>query len=110
MKRKEKPAFLERINAELEKNLENENYDITTLCEALYLSRMHLHRKLKDKTGLSTSQYVRAYKLQRAKELMKDSDLSISEVAYRVGFKSASYFTQMFVKEFGMSPTEFKRR
>ncbi|MEN0045895.1 MAG: helix-turn-helix transcriptional regulator [Bacteroidota bacterium] len=110
MKRKEIPTLLDRIQAELAANLADEDYDITALCKALHLSRMHLHRKLKALTGKSTSAFINTYKLNAAQALLKDSDLAVSEIAYRVGYKTPSYFTQMFVKEFGLSPSEFRKQ
>ncbi|MEM9888066.1 MAG: ATP-binding protein [Bacteroidota bacterium] len=107
--KKGEESFLYRVQSTLETNLDREDFDVKALCEALHLSRMHLHRKLKALTGQSTTQYMLALRLERAKDLLKTTDLSISEIAYRVGFKSQSYFSQVFVREVGRSPSVWRK-
>lgn len=109
MKRKEEISFLNRIQSELEANLDNENYGIKALCGSLNLSRMHLHRKVKKITGKTTLQYIHFYRLERAKDLLQQSKLSISEVAYQTGFKSPSHFSQVFSRVIGISPSKWRR-
>ncbi|MEN0051513.1 MAG: ATP-binding protein, partial [Bacteroidota bacterium] len=107
--KKGEESFLYRVQSTLEANLGEENFDIKALCEALHLSRMHLHRKLKALTGQSTTQYMLALRLERAKDLLKTTDLSISEITYRVGFKSQSHFSQAFAREIGQSPSVWRK-
>lgn len=86
-------------------HLEEEEFSVDDLARAIHLSRSQLHRKIKALTGQSTSIYIRLIRLQQAKVLLATGQLSISEVAYQVGFKSPAYFSQMFKKTFGESPS-----
>lgn len=100
--------FLGRLQKIVLTNIDSENFGIKELCRAMHLSRTQLHRKLKSLTGKSTSIVIREIRLQKAKELLIMTDLSISEVAYEVGFTNSSYFTQMFVDTYGVPPSDFK--
>lgn len=98
-------AFLVKAEGVILEHLEEEDFSVDTLADAICLSRSQVHRKIKALTGQSTSIYIRLIRLQKAKELLTSEDLTISEVAYRVGFKSPVYFSQIFKKTFGESPT-----
>ncbi len=93
-----KDPFLQRINQILEENLSDDQFKINDLCNKLSLSRMQVHRKVVTATGPSTSKYVRRYRLRVAAKLLRTSDVSITEIAYRVGFKELTYFTRLFRK------------
>ena len=101
--------FLKKIESILLENLEDENFSSEELACQLFLSRSQVHRKIKALTGMSTSIYIRFIRLQKAKELLASNDLSISEIAYQVGFKSPVYFSQVFKEMFGMSPSESRK-
>ena len=73
------------------------------------MSRSQLHRKLKALTGQSASVFIRTIRLEKAKELLRNTDLNISEVAYEVGFRTALYFTQTFTEEMGVAPSVFRK-
>ncbi|MCX6743793.1 MAG: ATP-binding protein, partial [Candidatus Parcubacteria bacterium] len=100
--------FLQKITTALDKNYHNENYSIIHLCQDVSVSRAQLHRKLIALTGKSTSDLIRHYRLKKAKELLVTSDITISEIAYQVGFKDPNYFTKSFSKEYGLTPTNFR--
>lgn len=85
-----------------------QNLDVTFLCRELAISRTQLHRKVKALTDLSTTELVKKIKLEKARELLKKTDLTISEIAYDTGFSSPSYFSKMFTKEYAISPTQFR--
>ncbi len=99
-------VFLSEINQILARNLEDENFDVMMLCHNLGMSRSQLHRKLKAITNCSAGQYIRLFRLNHAKQLLETTDLNISEVAYRVGFKHPGNFSVAFKNEFGASPSE----
>lgn len=101
-------SFIKLINQTLETHLSDENFGIAELCKILNISRAQLHRKLKKLTGLSTSHYIRSLRLHFAKELLDKSELNISEVAFNVGFSSATYFSKAFKAEFGFAPREMR--
>jgi signal transduction histidine kinase/DNA-binding response OmpR family regulator len=102
-------SFLHRTNELIKENISNEDFGITQLCRALGMSRSQIHRKIKALTSLSTSIYIRTIRLYKAKELLKTTDLNISEVAYEVGFKDPNYFTHTFVEEFDISPSATRK-
>ena len=98
--------FTDKVDQVLFDCMDQEDFRIKCLCEKLCMSRMQLHRKLKTLTGLSTSTYIRKLKLKRALILLETTNLTISQIAYELGFKDPSYFTRVFVKEFRTSPTQ----
>ncbi|MEM9834233.1 MAG: tetratricopeptide repeat protein [Bacteroidota bacterium] len=100
-------AFMAKLRREIEENLDNSDFGITALCTAMGMSRSQLHLKIKALTDRSTSHFIRGIRLQRAKALLEQSDLNISEVAYEVGFQDPAYFSRTFTQEFGVSPTSF---
>lgn len=101
--------FLLTLRSLVEDELENPQLSIEDICKRMAMSRTTLHKKLVALTGMSTSIYVRALRLSRAKDLLHSSNLTISEIAYQVGFEDPKYFSRVFSDEFGVSPTTFRR-
>ena len=91
-------------------NLKNEQFGVEDLAAKYGLSRSQLHKKLKKSIGKSVSQFIREVRLEEAMKLLIDSDLTVSEVAYDVGFSSPTYFSTCFKEYFGYSPAESKIR
>lgn len=100
-------AFLTQLNAEIEKHLSDEQFNVESLVDIFKISRSNFQRKLKAISGTSPGDYVRNYRLKRACTLLIESDYRINEVAFLVGFSSASYFTKAFIKAFNLTPKEF---
>ncbi len=100
--------FFERLNESIHKNLGDENYDIQKLCDDVGMSKSQLYRKFKALTNDSAARYIRKQRMKRAKELLQNSDLNITEIGYEVGMKSLSSFSQLFKEEFGYSPRDFQ--
>ncbi len=101
--------FIKRIREEIEANLDDEFFGIQELCRAIGMSRAQLHRKLKALTGKSTSIFVRSIRLHKAKPILLNTDLNISQVAFEVGFSDPKYFSRTFNEEFGMTPKVFRK-
>ena len=101
-------AFLQKLRETVEKNISKEDFGIFEACRSLRISRTQLHRKLKAVTGKSTSHYIRSLRLHKARELLQNSKLNVSEVAFEVGFNSLSYFSRSFKEEFGVNPNEMR--
>ena len=99
-------SFLNLVQTTLETHLSDENFGIAELCELLNISRTQLHRKLKKLTGLSTSHYIRSLRLEIAKSLLESSQLNVSEVAFKVGFSSPTYFSKVFKIQYGRAPSD----
>ena len=72
-----------RLRAEVDKNLQNEQFGVTQLSECVNMSRSNLHRKLQEATGQSISQFIREYRLERALEILQNEGVSVSEAALR---------------------------
>ncbi|MFD2724624.1 helix-turn-helix domain-containing protein [Hyunsoonleella rubra] len=103
-------AFLKKVEDVIEANLENEQFGVNELSDALGVSRSKLHRKLNAFTGKSTSQFIREYRLEKAMVLLQDNEATASEIAFRVGFSSPTYFNTRFSEYFGYPPGEVKYR
>ncbi len=102
--------FLEKVQAILEINLVESSFSITDFSDAVGMSRMQLHRKLKALTGLTATEFIRSQRLKLAAQLLKTSDINISQVGYSVGFNDHSYFTKCFKEAYNCTPTEFVGR
>jgi AraC-like DNA-binding protein len=71
------------------------------------MSRTKLYQTIKSITGQSIGDFVRAVRLRKAAQIMTEEDVLITDVMYRVGMQTQSYFTKAFKKEFGKTPTQF---
>jgi YesN/AraC family two-component response regulator len=101
-------AFLLKVRQVVEENMSNSNFGMAQLCRAIGLSRSQLFRKLKALTGKSTSLVVRSIKLQKARHLLKTTDMTVTEIAYETGFSDLAYFSKCFVEEYGENPSAVK--
>jgi signal transduction histidine kinase/DNA-binding response OmpR family regulator len=101
--------FLQKIRTIIDKNLSDETYDMTRLSRDLALSRMQIHRKLTALTGTSASHFVRSHRLEKARQLIESTELTIAEIAYATGFSDHAYFTKCFKEEFGKTPSDTRK-
>ena len=102
--------FLEKVQVVLDQNLVESSFSIEAFSKAVGLSRMQLHRKIKALTGLSASEFIRSQRLKLAAQLLKKSDINISQVGYTVGFNDHSYFTKCFKEAYNCTPTEYSKQ
>ena len=100
--------LMERVVSLINSNMHSEEFNVTKLCDLLCMDQKQLYRKLKQLTGETPVSFIRKQRLQRAAALLKQNRFTVSEVMYQVGFSSASYFTKSFIKEYGVSPKEYK--
>ena len=77
------------------------------LASEVGLSRVHVHRKMKQLTNLSTRDFIRNIRLRQAAVLLQEKKLGISDVAYATGFSTLSYFSTQFKETYGVSPKEY---
>ncbi len=98
--------FLTKVMHAIEVNMGEEDFGVEELAREATMSRSQLHRKLIALTGQTPSEVLRNTRLLRAKELLQKKAATPSEVAYRVGFSSHTYFSKCFKEEFGISPSE----
>ncbi len=101
-------VFLKKLNGILEDNSSKEQFGVNELANEIGMSRSQLHRKLNLIFGKSASQYVREYRLQKAMTILQNEVVTASEIAYRVGFNSPTYFNTSFREYFGHTPGEVK--
>ncbi|MBT8223002.1 MAG: helix-turn-helix domain-containing protein [Eudoraea sp.] len=102
--------FIQKLRDILERHLGDENFGVTELAREVGLSRSQLHRRLKAINGKSTSLFIREYRLSRALEMLEGNVATVSEIAYKAGFRSPTYFNSSFKKLYGYPPGEVKRR
>lgn len=101
-------SFLNSLKGIVEKHMEDSDFNITTFAQEAGVSRSLLHLKLKKLVNMSASEFVKTIRLQKAAYLLEKSDLSISEIAYAVGYADPNYFTRSFKEKFSCSPSEHK--
>lgn len=104
--KKQKELF-DRLVELVNSNLTNQQFSVDHLCLELGMNRTKLYNFIKSGTGMSVGNYIRKIRLDKAAELLRTTDMSISEVGYAVGIESPSYFTRTFKEQFGSSPSEF---
>lgn len=103
--RKLTDVFLNKLQNLVLKKIDDENYGINEICSDLGISRTQLHRKIKAITGMSSSIFIREIRLKEGYKLLLNSNLTVSEVAYSVGFSDPSYFSKLFTQKYGKSPS-----
>lgn len=91
----------------IRKNIENPEFSVDDLSREVGLSRVHLNRKLKENINISPSNLIKSIRLKQAAYLLIKNKVNVSDVAYKVGFSSPSYFSNNFREYFGMAPSEF---
>ena len=100
--------FLQKAVKLVERNMADPNYNVDKLSDDLALSRSHFYRKLHEMTDQSPTLFIRTIRLRRAAQLLKESGLSVSEVAYQCGFNSLASFRKYFKDLYGVIPSEYK--
>ncbi len=100
--------FVNEFTAIVESNLSNEGFTIDEICREIGVSRVQLYRKVKALLGYNINDYILTTRLQKAKFLLSNEDMSIFEIACKVGFSSQAYFSTVFRSKFSMTPTEYR--
>jgi serine/threonine-protein kinase len=101
---------VEKLTAFLDENLDHFAWSLDAICKKIGISRAQLHRTVKEKTQLSITLFIRQKRLEKAKILLFETDLRISEIAYLVGIESPPNFSKYFIEAFQISPTEFRKQ
>lgn len=99
--------LMERVMEVINKNMNNADLSMDQLAQEVGLSRTHLHRKIKELTGVSPGDFVRSIRLREAARLLKERQGFVSQIAYSTGFNSPSVFSSAFKKAYGLSPSEY---
>lgn len=99
--------FLQKAFELVEENITNSEFSVKEFSKGIGMSRAYLYQKLVAITGKSPLEFVRTIRLKRAAQLLKESQLSVSEIAYEVGFNNPKLFTKHFKSEFNETPSQF---
>lgn len=99
--------FLEKANEIVDKNISNTEFDSDLFASQIFLSRSQLHRRIQSITGQSTGEFIRTIRLKKAAQLILDKKLSVTQIAFEVGFNSPSHFSKAFKQMFDCLPSEF---
>lgn len=99
--------FMKKSIAFFEDNISNRNFVVEDMARHLGMSRTAYYNKMKSITGLSPIDFIKQLRIKKALKLMEDSSLSITEIAYKVGFSDPKYFSKCFKAEMGMTPSQY---
>ena len=102
--------FISRFKKMVEERLSDDNLSVEDLAADMGLSRVQLYRKVKALTGCTPVDLLRKARLAQAQSLLQESSLSVSEIAYQVGFASPSYFSKCYKDEFGIVPGDVRKQ
>ena len=101
-------AFLYKMNKLIVEHMDNEALNISYLCQEMGISRASLYNRVKMLTDLGPNEYINKLRMEKAAELLKQTDLSITVIAEQTGFSSSRYFSTAFKKYMGITPTQYK--
>jgi len=100
--------FMQNIRKIMLEHISDESFDTRKLCREMTMSRTQLYRKFRSLTNKGVGEYFRSVRLHKARTLILNSKLTISEIAYKTGFRNVSHFSRTFAKEFGASPSSLR--
>lgn len=100
--------FLNRLRQAILTHLASESLDVDWLAAQAHLSRTQLNRKLSALTGLSPNRFIQRVRLERGAELLRSGTLTVTEIAYQIGYDSPSYFAKVFQEHFGYPPSKWR--
>jgi len=102
-------AFIQKVKKIIEENYSDENFTLPQLCQKIRMSRSQLFRKMKALVDTSPSDFIRNYRLEKAKHFLETTDMNVSEVSWEVGFKDVSHFSKAFQNAFGVAPSQISK-
>ncbi len=102
--------FLNKCKNTILESLEDENFKTPQLAQNLHMSESQLYRKIKALTGMSIAVFIRDVKLSVAREMLKNSSKSVSDISYDCGFSNPAWFGKAFREKFNCSPSEYRKR
>ncbi|WP_298419708.1 response regulator [uncultured Kordia sp.] len=102
--------FLNRLQDVLDDKLVESTFNTDDFCKSINMSRMQLHRKLKALFNMTTTEFIRSQRLKLAADLLKTSDVTVSQVGYSVGFNDPAYFSKRFKEVYNCTPTQYAKR
>jgi len=103
-------TFIGKVRQIILDHLDDEKFDVNQLSSEMGWSKSHTYRKVRSITGISVNQYIKETRLQEAAKLILNSNNTASEISYKVGFSSPSYFNKCFSKYYGVTPGGYKEK
>ncbi len=100
--------FLKQYTAIIKANFSNPDLDVDMICKEIGMSRANFYRKTKTLTALSPAEMIKHLRLEAAAQMLRETNLSISEILEKVAFSSSGYFASCFKSVYGMSPKEYR--
>lgn len=100
--------FVDKIYSIIEQNITSDDFNINTIAESIGLSRSAFFKKLKSLTGFSPIDLVREIRLNKAADMLENTDNTISAIAYAVGFHDVGYFGKCFRQKYGRTPKDYR--
>ena len=101
-------TFLFKLNKIIVENIDNEALNITFICREMGTSRASLYNRIKTLTNIGPNEYINKLKMETAMTMLRDNELSITEIAEKTGFSSSRYFSTAFKKFTGKTPSQYK--
>ena len=102
--------MLDRIKSTINKNINNPDLSVYSIADEVGISRVHLHRKMKELTGQTPHDFIRNIRLKQAAKLLASQNMNITEVMFACGFNNAASFSTIFKKFYVMSPREYMNK
>ena len=99
--------LMKRVMKVVNENYTDSDFNVEALSQKVGVSRAQLHRRIKEITGLTTSDFLRNIRMEQAARLLKEGKINVTQVAYCVGYNNQTHFSTVFKAHFGMSPTEY---
>ena len=97
------------MEAIVAQRLGDPNFNVDTLAALLKMGRTKFYGKMKEFTGMSPNNYLQTERLKKAAEMLIEGDLNVTEISYKVGFQSPTYFYKCFKEKYGVPPSKFGR-
>lgn len=99
--------FLQQVLQEIEKNIDNSNFSVDMLSNMLFVSRVTLYKRIVALTGKTPLEFIRSYRLKRAAQMLEQDKLTVSQICYKVGFKTTKHFVKSFKEEYDILPSKY---
>ncbi len=100
--------LIEKCVKYVQDQMDDPDLSVERLSDHIGMSRVHLYKKLKQITGKTPIEFIRILRLKRAAQLLRESQLTVAEIAYKCGFNNPKYFSKYFRDEFGMIPSQYQ--
>jgi AraC-like DNA-binding protein len=102
--------FVKKVRKIAESHLDDFHFSVEELCQEIHLRHSQLHRKLVALTGFSATMFIRHIRLEKAREPLRNPELTITTIAYDTGFNDVGYFGKVFRQAFGVTPSEWREK